>query len=784
MSDFWNYTKTNEVFKIVKQNIIMRKYILILISILYTTIIYSQEKGEINGRVLDKMTQQPLPGAVIEIVEQKLKTGSDDDGYFVLSDIPSGIYSVRFSFIGYIPLVKNSVYINSGSSLNLLAELEIASTDAINVEAQRFDKPLDIINSFKNLTYEEIRRSPGGFEDIGRVIQTLPGVAFVNDGRNDLIVRGGSPSENLFLVDGSPVPNINHFGSQGATGGPISILDLNFIREVNFITGGFSARYGDKLSSVLDIKLREGNRKNFMGNLNLSATGLGAIFEGPINKKQKGSWLFSIRRSYLDLIFKAAGFGFVPEYNSAQLKGVYDIDEHNTLTINAIGNLDKVIFNNNDEEKKQDNENILKNNQYGYTTSAELKSLITDRSYSRINVSRSFTNFDYTARDAGFKERFVNRSEESENVFKGEYNILPDNNMEITFGLEGRIINFSNLVKTQQDTLYTIDPNTGQRYILPAMVFNITNNTYKAAAFAQVSQKFFSLIKLNAGIRYDYFDYINDKNYVSPRISASVNLLSNLNLNFSYGIFYQSPSYIWLVSNLQNKNLKNIRADHYIAGIEYLPSKDTKATVEVYYKKYKYYPASEFRPYFILANNGGNFENTAGFGLEPLVSAGTGYSQGVEFFFQKTLSEKFYTTVNLSLFKARYTSIDGVERASSFDNRVLFIANGGYIAGKGWELSSKFRFFGGRPYTPINNTNGTELTSGYNSARLPDYFSLDIRVDKRWNFSKWSLVTYIDIQNITGKKNITSYTWNKYKSIIEENNSLGVFPTVGVNAMF
>lgn len=758
--------------------------ILILISILFAYNAFSQQKGEINGRVTDKYTQQPLPGAVIEITDLKLRAGSDDDGYFILSDIPAGIYSVKFSFIGYVPLVKDFVSVNSGSSLNLLAELELASTDAINVEAQRFDKPLDISNSFKNLSYEEIRRSPGGFEDIGRVIQTLPGVSFVNDGRNDLIVRGGSPSENLFLVDGAPIPNINHFGSQGATGGPVSLIDLNFIRDVNFITGGFSPRYGDKLSSVLDIKLREGNRKSFMGNLNLSATGLGAIFEGPFSKNQKGSWLFSVRRSYLDLVFKAAGFGFVPEYNSLQFKGVYDLDKHNILTFNFIGNLDKVIFNNDDSENRQDNENILKNNQYGYTNSIELKSLLTDFSYSRVTFSRSFTNFDYSGRDANFVERFKNASEESENILKAEYNVLPSNNTEISAGVEGKLIRFVNVIRTQQDTLYTIDPNTGQRYILPALDFDKSTLTYKAAAFLQVSQKFLNIIKINAGLRYDYFDFINDKSYISPRASASVSILNNLNLNFSYGIFYQSPSYIWLVSNDRNRDLKNIRADHYIAGIEYLPSKDSKATVEVYYKKYRNYPVSTIRPYFILANNGGNFEITSSFGLEPLITAGTGYAQGIEFFFQKTLSEKFYSTVNLSLFRAKYTSLDGVERQSDFDNGILFVSNGGFIAGKGWEFSSKFRYLGGRPYTPISAVDGIQIISQYNSARLPDYYSFDIRVDKRWNFAKWTLVTYIDIQNITGRKNITAYKWNKYTKEIEENKSLGVFPTIGVNAMF
>jgi outer membrane receptor protein involved in Fe transport len=760
------------------------KSIFIIINILIAINAFSQEKGEINGRVVDISTQQPVIGAVVEIEQLKFKTGTDDNGYFILSGIPVGLYSVKFSSIGYKQLIKDFISVNSGNSLNILAELEITSTEEINVEAGRFEKPLDISNSIKNLSFEEIRRSPGGFEDIGRVIQTLPGVSFVNDGRNDLIVRGGSPSENLFLMDGAPIPNINHFGSQGATGGPTSLIDLNFIREVNFLTGGFSAKYGDKLSSVLDIRLREGNRNNFMGNLNLSATGFGGILEGPIGSRKKGSWLFSIRRSYLDLIFSAAGFGFIPEYNSLQLKGVYDIDEHNTFTFNFIGNLDKVRFNNEKTDDRQKNENILKNNQYGYTNSYELKSLLSDISYSRIILSRSYTNFDYSGRDANFVERFKNLSEEGQTVLKAEFNLVPESETEISAGIEGKLINFKNEIKTSQDTLYFINPNTGSRYVLPALDFNTSNTTYKSAAFLQITRKFFDRLKLNVGLRYDYFDFINKKNYLSPRASATINILYNLNLNFSYGIFYQSPSYVWLVSNSQNRDLKNIKADHYIAGIEYLPGKDTRVTFEVYYKKYSDYPASSLRPYFVLANNGGEYENSSSFGLEPLISAGIGYVKGMEFFFQKTLSGKFYTTANLSLFTAKYTSLDGVERAGDYDNGILFIINGGYIAGKGWELSSKFRYVGGRPFTPINPADGTQTTLQYNSYRLPIYYSLDIRVDKRWRFKKWTLVTYIDVQNITGKKNITNYKWNKYTGLIESNKSLGVFPTIGINAMF
>lgn len=755
--------------------------VLILVSQFITNISISQPKGEINGKVVDRLTKQPIPDAIVIIEKTEIKTGTDLNGEFRFTGLESGTFTIKISTVGYVPILINDVVVMSGREAEVYAELDIIQTDEIIVEAERFVKPGDISSSFKNLKYEEIRRAPGGFEDIGRVVQTLPGVSFVNDGRNDLIVRGGSPAENLFLVDNSPIPNINHFGTQGATGGPTSIVNLDLVREINFITGGFSARYGDKLSSVLEVKLREGNRERFAADINLSATGLGAVIEGPIGKDRKGSYLFSARRSYLDFIFNAAGFGFIPEYTDFQLKANYDISRSNAITFNFIGNLDKVRFNNDTEEKRQDNEDILKNNQAGYSNSIELRTLTSSKSYLLTTLSRNYTKFDFSGRNANFVENFRNNSTEGETQLKAEYFVLPVKSTQISFGAGISLIDFKNDIAKTADTLFFVNPNP---IIIPEVNFITDNNATKGFGFIQVTQTPVSWLRINAGIRYDYFNFINNKSYVSPRLSANISVMKNLSLNLNYGIFYQSPSYIWLVSNPENKALNNIRADHYIAGIEYLFSSDSRVTVEVYYKKYNNYPVSQTRPYFILANNGGNFQQSENFGLEPLISEGTGYSRGIEFFYQKALTERLYGTVNLSIFEARYKSLDGIERPSDFDNKFLFTATGGYLFGKGWEFASKFRFYGGRPYTPINPTTGIQQVSQYNSARLPNYYSLDVRLDKRWDFSKWSLITYIDIQNITGRKNITNYKWNKYKQEIEANESLGVFPTIGINAMF
>ncbi len=765
--------------------IVKYPFLIIVLLIFLSNHSFSQNTSEFSGRVLDNSNQQPLAGVSVTLLnDDEVVSGAEtgDNGFFLIKNLDAGFYQARFSLLGYETFLLNDVVLRSGIPTDVLIEMKEYTTDEIVVE-EILRRPSDISNSFKSLTNEEVRRSPGGFEDIGRVLQTLPGVSFVNDGRNDLLVRGGSPTENLFIVDNSIIPNINHFGSQGATGGPVSLINLDFIREVDFITGGFPAKYGDKLSAVLDVKLREGNRSKFLGDINLSATGFGAVFEGPIGNEKKGSWLVSARRSYLDLIFNAAGFGFVPEYSSIQGKFVYEFGDKNTLTINALGNLDKVKFNNDDEENRQDNEQILKNNQTGYSNSYQLKTLLSDKSYSIVNISRNFVKFDYSARDSLFTERFKNLSEEGETTIKAEYYYTPSNKTIVETGGAFRLVSFKNEIYQREDTLLITDPETGEPFVLPELNINADNSTYKSYAYAQITQEVFNGIKINAGLRYDYFEFLNKKNYISPRASILVPVTPKFNIGFSYGIFYQSPAYIWLVSNEQNRNLDNIRADHYVIGLEYYFDYDFVLSLEGYYKKYSEYPVSQLRPYFILANNGGNFENVDEFGLEPLASLGSGFSRGVELFLQKSLTKDLYGTVNFSLFEARYTSLDGIERRSDFDNRFIFIINGGYRLGD-WEFSSKFRYIGGRPYTPIDPSTGYVDIENYNSELLPNYSSLDIRVDKRWNFKNWSLITYIDIQNVLNKKNVTDYRWNKYTMVVEENESIGLLPSIGINAKF
>lgn len=744
---------------------------------------YSQNTGTLSGIALDKSSQSLLKDINVRILGTELGAKTKEDGSFRITGIPLGTYEVEFTSVSYQRYVENDVVISTGIARELIVELQGASTDEVVIEDSRFQKPLDATTSYKSLTFEEIRRFPGGLEDIGRVIQSLPGISLTSDGRNDLLVRGGSPAENLFIVDGFEVNNINHFGSQGATGGPVSILNLDFAREVNFLTGGFSARYGDKLSSVVEIKNRAGSSERFFGKINLSGTGFGANFEGPLPGKNKSSWLISARRSYLDLIFNASGFSFVPEYTDFQAKIDYRLNSKNFLELSGFGALDKVRFNNETEENRQNNLRILTNNQNSYSTGISWKTLLDKNSFLVTSVSRNFTNYFFSKRDSNFTETFRNDSKESDVQLKLEYSGKIGNNTFFSLGGAGKTIKLDYDIDKKTDTLFVTDPNTGNRIIIPAVRILENQRTSKAYAYAEIVQTLFSRLRFTAGVRYDYFAMINKKNYVSPRASLSLTITPKLNFNLAYGIFYQSPSYIWIAGSTANNDLKNIRADHYVAGIEYLFDESARITAEVYYKDYRDYPVSEARPYVILANNSG-FETQNSFGLEKLISSGTGNAKGFEIFFQKALTNRLYGTASFSYSDVKYKALDGIERRSDWDNRFVVNVNAGYKIGKTWEVSAKFRLAGGRPYTPINPNDGTIDYDLYNTERLPVYHRMDVRAEKKWIFKSWMLTTYIDIQNIYNRKNIYEYRWDPFKREIETNSNLGILPTIGINAEF
>jgi len=760
----------------------MKQILALLLVVGNSLSLYAQsnpgEISRITGEVYDGTTNEPLAGVNISIVGTTLGASTEIDGRFDIQRVPVGTYSVRVTAIGYTPFIATDIVVMVAKPTEIRIPLieSLVQVEGVQVTASYFqslpDRPLSTLIQ----SNEEIRRLPGGQEDVVRAISIMPGVAQVQAGRNDLIVRGGAPSENLFVVDNIEIPNINHFGTQGASGGPLSFINLDFVERTTFSTGGFGVRYGDKLSSVLSIDLRDGRKDQLGGKATISSSQFGLNLEGPAS--ESGNFILSARRSYLDFIFKAAGFGFVPEYWDFLGKIHYTLSPKDRLDVLAIGALDNVKLFNDTPDKRFSNSRVLGSNQNQFVGGVTWRHLM-NQSFMTVALSQTYVDYDYMQNDSLLNSLFRNSSFEHESTLRGDLLTHLAKNTELSVGVQGKIVRFSSDINlTQQATSF------GDTIGINALYKTMAT---KGSAYVQVSQDI-NLLRLTLGGRVDYFDLIENKFAVAPRFSAMYALTPVMNISASAGRYYQAPSYIWLVANPTNRNLSFVGTDQYIVGTDCMLQTDTKISLEGYVKQYFDYPVSLTRPYLVLANTGAGFGGTdegfASFGLDPLESLGRGQAHGLELSAQKKLSEiPCYGTISISYNETEFTALDGITRPSSFDQKWILNIGGGYVLNEKWEFGAKFRFYTGRPYTPYA-PNGIQLTSLYNSERIDANHSLDVRIDRRWSFGNWTLDTYIDIQNIYNRKPVDVPQYNTRTGIAGQDASIGILPSIGVSAEF
>ena len=759
----------------------MKHIQIIIFSILITGLGFAQEiNSSIYGKVIDKLTKEPLIGANIIIPGTDFGAAANFDGEYSIKNVPPNTYQVRASVVGYNSVTKTDVSVMPGRPAIVNFELTVATIEleGVVVQSDYFTRNPIEVGCIKSFSNEEIRRSAGGFEDVVRAVSVLPGVAQADPGRNDLIVRGGGPSENLYLIDGIPVQNINHFGTQGATGGPLSYVNLDFVSGTTFSTGGFSVLNGDKLSSVLTIDFREGRKDKIGGKGTISATQFGLDLEGPLNSNS--TFIFSARRSYLDFIFKAADFSFVPEYYDGFAKYDWKFDNRNSISFLLIAAFDNVKYFNDTEDQRYDNSRILGSDQTQYATGLSYRHLFTN-GFLNLTLNRNYVDYNTQQKDSLLNPIFINNSLEKENTLKADLTYKLNKTVELNAGVSGKLINFEADVFVPEFTSTFGDS-------IPTTDLNADENYNKLAAYTNFSFLFFDKLNLNLGIRADYFSPTSTNTFFSPRFSTSYRLTDITSLTFSTGVYHQAPSYIWLVGDKVNLELKNIRVNQYVLGVDQYFSADALFRVEGFLKDYFDYPTSLRRTYLNLANTGAGFagsdENFASFGLDPLNSEGTGLAKGFELSFQKKLSDTpYYGILSLTYSEANFTALDKVDRIGSYDQTWIFNISGGYKITEEWEVATKFRYSTGKPYTPYNS-DGSQSVEQINTLRFPVNHSLDVRVDKRWFFSGWTLITYVDIQNVYNRKNITGIRWDQRTQTPEFNETIGILPSIGISVMF
>jgi hypothetical protein len=734
--------------------------------------------GSILGKVLDRVTQQSLSGVSVSILDTEFRTETNSQGQFRFDNIPVGSYQILFDKEKYFPVIKSDVVVDTGHINQQLIEMDISVVEEeIIVTPDYFSKQQSYSPSTRNLSYEEIRRMPGAYEDISRAILSMPGVSGSGDIKNDIIVRGGNPSENLFVVDNIQIANINHFGSQGASGGGIGFVNTDFVHDINFYSGGFPSLYGDKLSSATEIILREGSRSRFSGDVNLSMAGFGGTFEGPLFS-DKGSWIISLRRSYLELLSGfSLGLTATPEFWDFQIKTVYDLSNNHQLSFLGIGAIDKIEIKDFDDPVM--NYLAMENNQASYVFGLNLKSVWGKKGYSIFSISRSLYKYYY---DVDEKEGKLLRSDstEEEIATKYDFQIRLKPKIQFATGISLRWI------KSSYDILQKegLDPFG---YYQPHKDIHLDISTYKAAAYVQFGLHFGFRLHGTIGLRGDYFKYI-DKFSISPRIALSYSISRLHTLNISYGVYFQSPEYIWLIAHPKNYLLGFLQANHFVLGWQYLWRNDVKISIEIFNKRYKHYPVDKNNPFFILANSGKNFGPS--FIGGRLLSEGTGFARGIEFFCQKKFAQKLYGLLNYSYSIVKFQALDGISRAGNYDYRHIFTCLLGYKPSETWELSVKWRYTGGRPYIPYDEELSKHCGSArrdlnqINTLRYPSYHRLDLRADRRFYFNNWNLIIYVDLQNVYNRSNVYGYVWSTVEEEVKTVYQWQILPVLGFSIEF
>lgn len=735
----------------------------------------AQNTGTVSGVILDKNSQETLIGATVSVEGTELGTSTDIDGSFSIEGIPVGSYNIVATYVGYKTLSKFNVVITSGNDniINFQMEEESIKIEGAVVTVNRSisvttpENP----NSIQKLSTEEIKSNPGGNFDISRVVQTLPGVAGaigVGGFRNDIIIRGGAPNENVYYLDGIEVPIINHFSTQGSAGGPQGMLNVSFIEGVTLSTSSMHSRYDNALSSVFQFDQRTGNPNQFQGNFRLSSTEAALTLEGPINEKI--TYLASARRSYLEFLFKAIDLPIRPNYWDFQYKVNYKMNKKTSFNFIGLGSLDDFSFAV-PKNTSPDKEYVLRSspliNQWSYTTGASMKHLI-ENGYINLALSRNM----YENRLDKFEDgndgveafrTLRSESQEIENKLRLEINKYTSD-WKYSYGASIQYVKYNNDFYSK--LISEVVDSTGQ-VVQPEVSLNFDSEISfaKFGLFAQVSRRLMDeKLNISLGTRMDMNTFtdtgMNPLRTWSYRLGASYQINNKWTVNASTGSYYKIPIYTVLGykdenGTFVNKDNEYIQSYHYVLGTEFVPNPNLRFTVEGFYKNYNNYPISVSNG-VSLANQGGNF---GAIGNENVASVGKGRTYGIEFFAQQKLTKNIFGVFSYTGYKSEFTGIDTDEYfPSAWDYGHLISLTLGYKFKKGWEIGAKYRFAAGAPYTPFDldasrqnyliTGEGTLDYSQLNSEKLPTFNQVDIRIDKKWNFKRVTFDLYVDITNV------------------------------------
>ncbi len=757
----------------------------------------------VKGTITALDNDQPVIGANIYIIDTKLGAKSKTDGTFRIEKVPVGRLTLRITAAGFETITQD-ILATSGKQVVLTIQMKekVVKGEEIIVRAGDNFKPNneEALISAATFSVDEVKRFAGSREDPARMAQSFAGVVGVDDQRNDIIIRGGSPTELLWRLDNIDIPNPNHFATQGATGGPVNAINVNLLNNSDFLTGAFPAEYGDKMSGVFDLRTRKGNSERFEFVGQLGFAGFEALIEGPLFGNGS-SFIASYRKSTLQ-IFDALGidFGFagVPKYDDLTLKADIQLGANDALSIIALGGRSDI----NIEQSKQD---TVYTGDFDITNGSDLgvlganwKHLFNDKTVGQFTLSTVYAKFrtqvdslttdnnnHVTSKDLFYK------SDSKEGFYSAKYKLSYSADVSNVFsgGIEARLPYYD--LNEARSTVR--DEANGIPYSI-----NADGSSFHALSFLNWQWRPNDEFTFNTGVHLQYFE-ISKKTSIEPRFGAAWAFAEGQSLTAGIGIHRQSLPLVIYFGNAANKDLDFSQSIHYILGYSNQLASDLLLKVEGYYKDISHAAvARDTQSSFSMLNSGSTFGNVST--NKALISTGLGKAYGVELTMMKHFSDGYYFTTTGSFFHQRFTGSDGVWRDGAFDNQ--FIVN--VLAGYDWkisptfsiEFSGKYTAAGGAPYTPIDtfkakkyNASGQFGQFYYDESRAygeryPTYQRLDVKVEFRQNLGSVSIIGFFTAENVLNRANVLSYAYDPRNQRIKQINQLGIFPYGGFRVEF
>ncbi len=786
---------------------VVGKSILILLFLfLCVNRVCSQGTQTLRGKVFDEVTQYPISFAqVILLSNDTIVTQTDNNGLFRFDQVSFGRHTVLVRFIGYHDQVMSDILVTAGKEVVIEIPLVEKVSELTEIEIIAYNRAAgNEMTAVSGISFrpDDTRRFAGSMSDPSRMLANFAGVNSASDSRNDIVVRGNSPNGLLWRMEGLDIPNTNHYGALNSTGGSVSILNSNNIGKSDFYAGAFAAQYGNALSSVFDMTMRNGNTEKTEAILEVGFAGLEAGIEGPISTKNKSSYIINYRHSTLG-IMSAAGLNFgtgtaVPYYQNLNFKIHIPLSEKTKLSFWGMGGPSRIDFVGNDADTTKgtttisENENLRAN----YLTAIagiSLSTTFNQKTFGRFNIGASISQEKITEDSISIVTR---EAFHSMDLRKTANRAMTTYDLSHKFNVRNQLVaginaNFMNV------NLYHKEISSGGLYEM--LYLNQKDHLLLLKAYTQWKHRFSDELFITAGLHYQTLT-MNKTSAFEPRAGIHYSISPKHSISAGYGLHSQMqyPEVYFFRSytpqgeaQLTNKNLGFTQSHHYVLGYNYKLAADIRFRTEVYYQALQNVPVTTIPSGFSSLNIGGIFNTPY---RANLVNNGFGKNYGIELTIEKYFSKNYYFLITGSLYESKYKGSDGIERNTAFNSNYAYnVLLGKDFVFKGGTISANFNIsaIGGRYTSPIDMeaslARGNTVYDEYNnpfSIRLKNYFRGDVKVGYKKDFRKATYETGIEIRNFTNRQNLFVQVYNRRTNSIVDETQQGILPIPYVRFTF